>query len=88
MHPDGGGLYLQIGGVGTKSWIYRYSLHGKTREMGLGSLLAVGLSDAREKAADCRKIRDNGISAGATQVVGAEARADTRLSAVSLPLET
>lgn len=54
-HRDGGGLYLQVSTAGTKSWIFRFMLNGRAREMGLGSLLAVSLKDAREKAADCRR---------------------------------
>ena len=41
MYADGGGLYLQVTGTGAKSWIYRYMLRGREREMGLGSLSAV-----------------------------------------------
>ncbi|MGE0847304.1 MAG: Arm DNA-binding domain-containing protein, partial [Flavobacteriaceae bacterium] len=31
---DGGGLYLQVSTWGTKSWEFRFTLHGKTRTMG------------------------------------------------------
>jgi integrase len=61
MYADGVGLYLQVTGAGAKSWIYRFSLHGKAREMGLGSLSAVSLSDARIKAGECRRLRQEGI---------------------------
>jgi len=61
MYPDGAGLYLQVTGAGAKSWIYRFSLHGKAREMGLGSLSAIALADARAKAAECRRLRQEGI---------------------------
>jgi integrase len=61
MHADGGGLYLQVTGEGGKSWSFRYSLHGKAREMGLGSYSAVSLADAREEAAKCRRLRQQGI---------------------------
>ena len=37
MHGDGGGLYLRVTKSGTKSWIYRFQLSGKRREMGLGA---------------------------------------------------
>jgi len=53
-YPDGGGLYLRIGPAGTKSWVFRFKRHGKLREMGLGSLTAVGLVSARESATDAR----------------------------------
>ena len=61
MYADGGGLYLQVTGTGAKSWIYRYMLRGKEREMGLGSLSAVGLADARTKATECRSLRQAGV---------------------------
>jgi hypothetical protein len=61
MYADGAGLYLQVTGAGAKSWLYRFSLRGKAREMGLGSLSAVSLSEARTKAAECRRLRQEGI---------------------------
>jgi hypothetical protein len=56
MHSDGGGLYLQVSRFGTKSWIYRYMLDGRRREMGLGPYPVVSLAVAREKAAECRSV--------------------------------
>lgn len=56
MYPDGAGLYLQVAGATAKSWILRYSLRGKVREMGLGSLRKVSLAEARRKAAECHKL--------------------------------
>jgi len=38
LYHDGGGLYLQVTASGAKSWIYRYMLDGRAREMGLGPL--------------------------------------------------
>ena len=61
MHADGDGLYLNITKAGTKSWIFRYQLHGRRREMGLGSLSQITLKEAREKAADARKLHSRGI---------------------------
>ena len=61
MYPDGGGLYLQITESGAKSWSFRFMLNGRAREMGLGPLHAVPLADARAKAAECRKLRYEGI---------------------------
>lgn len=55
-HPDGGGLYLQISPAGTKSWIFRYTLTGRSREMGLGSAAAFTLEEARQRAQDARKL--------------------------------
>ena len=53
---DGGGLYLQRVGTGTKSWVFRYRYNGKRREMGLGAAHAVKLSKARAEAAECRRL--------------------------------
>jgi len=52
-HSDGGGLYLQVSPTGTKSWILRFKLNGRAREMGLGSLDKVSLAKAREEAGKC-----------------------------------
>jgi integrase len=51
---DGGGLWLFIGPSGGKSWVYRYALHGKAREMGLGPWPAVSLEAARKATLDAR----------------------------------
>src|SRR5262245_44284307 len=61
MYADGAGLYLQVTGVGAKSWIFRFSLHGRAREMGLGWLSAVSLSEARIKAGEYRRLRQEGV---------------------------
>jgi integrase len=61
MHVDGKGLYLHVGKSGTKSWIFRYMLDGRRHEIGLGSIHDVGLSEAREKAREARKLKSDGI---------------------------
>lgn len=53
---DGDGLYLQVSPSGAKSWIYRFQLNGKRREMGLGSLADVSAKDARRRAAEARAL--------------------------------
>jgi integrase len=60
MYCDGGGLYLQVT-KGGASWIYRYMLNGRSREMGLGPLALYGLSEARALAQDARRLRHQGI---------------------------
>jgi integrase len=57
LHPDGGGLYLQVTTSGARSWLYRYSLHGKEHRIGLGSASAIPLKRARELAAQARGLR-------------------------------
>lgn len=58
---DGDGLYFQISKAGATSWIFRYKLNGKSREMGLGPYPTVTLAEARQLAADQRKV----LAAGA-----------------------
>jgi integrase len=58
---DGGGLYLQVSKAGSKSWLYKFMLNGRSREMGLGSLKAISLADAREKATLCRASLVDGV---------------------------
>lgn len=50
LHHDGGGLYLQVSATGTKSWVFRYRLHGRVRDMGLGSFADFSLAEARDRA--------------------------------------
>ena len=58
---DGAGLWLQTSASGAKSWIFRFMLNGRAREMGLGPLHTVGLADARVKAGDARKLLLEGL---------------------------
>src|SRR5450830_1787319 len=55
-YPDGGGLYLQVSESGSKSWLFRFVLNGKERQMGLGPFHTVTLADARAAAVECRKL--------------------------------
>lgn len=61
VYPDGAGLYLNVTIGGSKSWLYRYMLAGKQHWMGLGSYPDVSLAEAREKAADARKMTRQNI---------------------------
>lgn len=61
VYGDGVGLYLQIGKSGSKSWLFRFMLNGKAREMGLGAVHTISLAEARIKAAECRKLVKDGI---------------------------
>ena len=61
MHGDGNGLWLQVSGAQQRSWLFRFTLNGKPRMMGLGSVEDVSLADARDKAAAARKLVRDGI---------------------------
>jgi integrase len=76
---DGGGLYLRISGTGAKSWVFRFQLDGKRRDMGLGPFPDISLAEAREKATTNRKQRHEGIDPLNAKVVLRQAQ---RLAAV------
>ena len=66
---DGGGLYLRVAaprevrGIevpGAKSWVFRFQLDGKRRDMGLGPFPDISLAEARTKATEHRKLRHEG----------------------------
>src|SRR5260370_14412273 len=65
MWCDGGGLYVQCtkGADGNlhRSWLFRFAAKGRERQMGLGSAETVSLAEARQKAAECRKLHQAGI---------------------------
>ena len=44
------GLGVQLLATGSKSWVYRYRLDGRSRRMSLGSVASMGLSIARKRA--------------------------------------
>ena len=61
MHPDGSGLYLRVGDNGARSWILRYRLGGKRRDMGLGSYPLFNVRAARKRADEHRRLLADGI---------------------------
>jgi hypothetical protein len=64
MHIDGGGLNLQVrtgkDGQINKTWVFRFKRGGRERQMGLGPLNTIGLSEARDEAERCRKLLRDG----------------------------
>jgi len=82
VYGDGGGLYLQVRDVAHRSWIYRYSLAGKARWMGLGAFADVPLAEAREAAAAARKLARQGVDPIARR------QADTAAEATRAGLHT
>lgn len=61
MHSDGGGLYLRVQASGAKSWIFRFQLNGRRREMGIGTLVDKHPKDARGEAAKLGQMVRQGI---------------------------
>ena len=61
MYADGGGLHLQVTSCEARSWIFRYTLNKRSREMGLGPVSAIPLVDARSLVDKYRRLRVEGI---------------------------
>lgn len=59
--PDGGGLHLLIKPNGTRLWQYRATVTGKPILVSLGQYPDVGLSEARRRHQDARKLVAQGI---------------------------
>jgi integrase len=55
-YADGGGLWLVKRADGGGQWVLRVTVQGRRREMGLGSLEAVSLKEARETAEQWRAV--------------------------------
>jgi hypothetical protein len=61
LYHDGAGLYLQVTESETQSWIFKFTLRGRARQMGLGSAELISLGDARRKRDDARRLLLDGI---------------------------
>lgn len=67
-HEDGHGLRLVKQESGSGQWVFRYTLHGRRREMGIGGIQAVSLRMARETAAELRALVARGIDPIAARI--------------------
>ncbi len=54
-HSDGNGLFLLVKETGGKSWVLRYQINGRRRDIGLGAYPYVSLLEAREKVIALKK---------------------------------
>ena len=64
-HFDGGGLYLELTKAGGRYWRLKYRHGGKEKRLAFGVYPAVSLKDARDRAADARKVMQAGDDPGA-----------------------
>jgi Arm DNA-binding domain len=63
-HADGSCLYLKISKTRaglSKRWTFMYTIAGRQREMGLGAIASVTLTEARERASEARSLLRKGI---------------------------
>ena len=68
MHADGHGLYMNVKSSGARSWIFRATINGKRREVGLGGFPVVNLADARDTAIDMQRQLRAGVDPLAERV--------------------
>ncbi|WP_349365820.1 MAG: integrase arm-type DNA-binding domain-containing protein [Nitratireductor rhodophyticola] len=59
-YADGGGLWVHIRNNGSGNWFFRFTIHGRRREMGLGAIGEVSLKEARDAADECRAVLRSG----------------------------
>jgi len=57
---DGGGLWFVVRPDGGGQWVLRVTVHGRRREMGLGSFPEISLKQAREAAMEWRTVARGG----------------------------
>jgi integrase len=60
LHSDGGNLHFRVTGK-ARSWVFRYTLRGVTRDAGLGPWPDRSLEEARRKAAEGRRLLLDGV---------------------------
>lgn len=60
FYGDGEGLYLKVSRSGGRSWILRTVVHGRRRDLGLGSASLIPLVEARTKSREYRRIAREG----------------------------
>jgi integrase len=61
IYSDGGNLNFKVAQGGSRSWVFRFAMNGRTRDAGLGPYPEVSLADARVKAFEWRKLLVAGI---------------------------
>ena len=81
LTADGGGLYFRVTPTGGRSWVFRYTVDGRRRDMGLGPYPDVTLAAAREKATELRRQKLGGVDPLAAKAI---ARGAARLAAAKL----
>jgi integrase len=75
-YGDGRNLWLIIGPTGRKRWEFRYTVGGKSREMGLGPVEFMTLEEARDRAFELRRM----VKQGADPLAEKEAKRRPRVT--------
>jgi integrase len=89
-HRVNDGLYIQLSKTGSTSWLFRFQLEGRRREMGLGSYPEISMLKAREASEDARRLvaqRIDPISARTEAHASDRAQAERALTFKSCALD-
>lgn len=86
LHADGNGLYLRIDETGSRRWVFIFQMHGRRREMGLGSAIDRKLAEARNDADEARRLVRAGVDPIAERRAAALPPADHTFSSVATTL--
>lgn len=65
FHSDGSNLYLRVTSLTSRQWVFRYSVGGKVRQLGLGSTIERPIADARALAQKMREAVRDGLDPSA-----------------------
>ena len=80
-HFDEHGLILRVRASGSKHWIWRGTVRGRRRDLGLGVFPYVSLSQAREMALEYRRLAKAGQDPGAVHAPAGTTRVESRPNA-------
>jgi integrase len=58
---DGANLYFRVAPGGARGWMFRYTVNGRTRDMGLGPYPGISLAAARKLADKARELVKQGV---------------------------
>jgi integrase len=80
---DGRGLYLQVRSESSKSWLLKFSMQKRAREMGLGSAFDITLAKARDLRDGYRSLLAQGLDPIEAKRAEGAARALERAKAIT-----
>ena len=80
-HFDEHGLMLRVRASGSKHWIWRGTVRGRRRDLGLGTFPYVSLAEAREKAFEYRRLAKAGEDPTVVQVLEGTTEAEPKSKA-------
>ena len=78
---DEHGLILRVRASGSKHWIWRGTVRGRRRDLGLGTFPYVSLSEARERALEFRRLAKRGEDPVAVHAAAGSSKVERKSNA-------